>query len=153
MKVTARPQTDQNIQTQPLHNGKNTHSLSVEKKNKHDCQASLEKYHSDFTHEYLFGDRQKAFGLLPFIDPNYDNGYFLLIAAEEVDSNMIEELLERGAKVGIQEALAAATCNRDDKGCIELLIEKGKANPLLLSGTTAAFHPRIKAYLAEASNS
>ena len=61
---------------------------------------------------------------------------------------MVNALLERGAKVGIQDALAAAAINEEDKGCIELLINKGRATPLLLQGTDVASHPGIKAYLS-----
>jgi hypothetical protein len=155
MKVTAPRQTDQvnDSQTELLNNGKNAQSPSVEKKERHDCRLALEEYHSDFTHEYLFGERQRAFELLPFIDPNYDDGYFLIITARKADTEMVGALLERGAKASIQDALAAAAFNKDDKGCIDLLIKKGGANPLLFQGTTAAFHPVIKAYLTEANHS
>ena len=99
-----------------------------------------------------FGDHQKAIELLPFIDPDYDDSYFLVIAARKADVEMVEALLERGAKASIQDALGIAACHKDDKGCIELLIEKGGANPLLLQGTSAVYHPIIKAYLAEVNH-
>jgi hypothetical protein len=147
MKITARPQ-DYINNTNHASNGKHTQSIALESNGRHNCRLALEEYHSDFSHEYLFGDRQKALELLPFIDVNYDDGYFLLIAARKADFEMVTALLERGATAGIQDALGAAASNKDDKGCIELLVEKGKANPLLLRGTDVAFHPRIKAYLS-----
>ena len=139
MKIAARTQAD--------YVNNSNHSPALKKEEKYQPQRSIEEYHADFTRAYLFGDRQEAIELLPFIEVNYDDGYFLVIAARKGDVEMLTALLEKGAKAGIQDALGAAASNIEDDRCIDLLVKHG-ANPLLLRGTDACLHPRIKALVS-----
>ena len=106
-----------------------------------------------FQHEYVFGDQEKAVELLDYIDPNYDEGYFFVIAARNGDVDMLTTLIEKGREKdpdnttnSIQEGLGTAA-HSGHLNCVELLIEKG-ANPKELIGTTGYDnHQHIKEYL------
>ena len=103
-----------------------------------------------FSHNYLFkGEtgRSFCFEYIEDIDPNYDEGYFLTIAAREGDSEMLQTLIEIGANVNIDnESALTAAANSKYKDCIKLLISKG-ANPDKLKFTTA--YPIIQKCLQE----
>jgi ankyrin repeat protein len=89
-----------------------------------------------FINEYTFGDRKKALEDLPFIDPDHDNGYLLLMAIQEQDIKLLKALLKRGAKVGLDDVLGAAV-RKGNKECAAKLIQFG-ANPESLIGTDAS---------------
>ena len=93
-----------------------------------------------FQHEYVFGDRKKATELLDYIDPNYDEGYFFIIAARNGDIDMLTALIEKGKEKNldttnsIQEGLIASA-NAEQKECVKMLVDNG-ANPKLLTGSS-----------------
>lgn len=107
----------------------------------------IQDYNEDFGDHYIYGRREKAVELLDYIDLNYNNGYFLTIAAQRGDKNMLERLIEKGANVNIDnESALTAAANRKYEDCIKLLIREG-ANPDKLKFTTA--YPIIQKCLQE----
>jgi ankyrin repeat protein len=135
------------VETRAQINGEHSlQSLTLQRTEEDNRALLVEKYNDEFIYEYLFGDRSKAMALVPFIDPDHDDGFFIYQAAKKSDVDMVRALLERGATVGIQDALEVAALKGDGEECIKLLIQHG-ANPLLLQGTMGAFHPYIEALL------
>jgi hypothetical protein len=121
-------------------------SSTVYKVEENERELSKEEYHDIFIQMYLFGEKEEAMKLVPFIDPNYDEGFLVKKAAQRADIEMLTALLNKGATAGIQDALVAAARKIDDKGCINLLIQHG-ANPLLLRETDLSLNPAIQAFL------
>lgn len=95
-------------------------------------------FHEDFLREYLFYDKENAvknYLNSPYIDINYNNGLFLFKAAEAGDISTLTLLLEKGADVGLTDALGAAAHNGHED-IVTLLIERG-ADPEIIRDTEA----------------
>lgn len=101
-----------------------------------------------FQENYIYGNIKEAKECVDYIDVNYDDGYFLTIAAKNGDSEMLGILIKKGADVNIsnESALRAAARN-GHKDCVELLINNG-ADPKKLIGTSSYNnHGNIKDFL------
>jgi hypothetical protein len=95
---------------------------------------TAEKYPNEkFKEEYIFGDKEKAREYLDRIDVDYDEGYFLIKAAQKGDVEVLRALLEREARVGLDDALGAAA-REGDIECAKVLIQAG-ADPKSFIGT------------------
>lgn len=67
-----------------------------------------EDFNERFENLYIAGDKKGAMEYFDKIDVNYDDGIFILRAAEEGDDQLVSHLLEKGAKAGIFDAFAQA---------------------------------------------
>ena len=116
----------------------------------------IQNLNEAFSHNYLFeGEtgRDFCFKYTDFIDPNYDEGYFFIIAARNGDTEMLNSLIEKGNQKdpdnttnSIQEGLGTAA-HKGHLDCVELLIKNG-ADSKKLRGTTAYNnYQHIKEYL------
>ena len=100
----------------------------------------IQDYNEDFENHYIYGRREKAMKYIDFIDPDYDEGYFFIIAARNGDIEMLNALIEKGREKdlditnSIQEGLIASA-NARQKECVKMLVDNG-ANPGLLAGTS-----------------
>ncbi|AHH01741.1 hypothetical protein pv_174 [Pithovirus sibericum] len=72
---------------------------------------------------YSKGDLQETFRQLSIIGVDCNHGYFLVKAAENDDTEMVEELLKRGATVSIVSAFQEAACSGWTE-CVKLLLDK-----------------------------
>jgi hypothetical protein len=106
----------------------------------------------EFKKAFISGNKEKAKTYLNKIDVNYDEGYFLRRVAQEGDSDILIELLERGANVRLTDALKEAAHHGHIK-CVEILIEHaekhGNAKELVapLEGTNALInHPAAEQF-------
>ena len=99
-----------------------------------------------FSHNYLFkGEtgRSFCFEYIEDIDPNYDEGYFLTMAAREGDNKMLQALIARGADVNIDNESALKTAiNHRQEDCVKLLVIEG-ADPKKLWGTARYEYNKI----------
>ena len=102
----------------------------------------VKDFNEAFQEQYvIFKDKEAALELLDYIDPNYDEGFFFVIAARNRDIDMLTALIERGNQKdpgntinSIQEGLIASA-NARQKECVKMLVDNG-ANPKLLAGTS-----------------
>ena len=103
-------------------------------------------FNEAFSHNYLFEGktgRDFCFKYIEYIDVDYDKGYFLTMAAQEGDDEMLRALIEKGADVNIDnESALTAAINHRQEGCVKLLVDEG-ANPKKLWGTALAAYNKI----------
>lgn len=118
----------------------------------------IQNLNEAFSHNYLFeGEtgRDFCFKYTNFIDPNYDEGYFFIIAARNGDTEMLNALIEKGNQENpnnttnsIQEGLGTAA-HKGYLDCVKLLIENGADPKKLIGYSSYDNHKHIKKYLDE----
>lgn len=100
-----------------------------------------------FENHYTYNRKEEAMKYIDFINPNYDEGYFLAEAAQKGDYEMLQALIDKRADVNIcNESALTAAANSKHKNCIKLLIKAG-ADPDRLKFTTA--YPIVQECLQE----
>lgn len=98
-----------------------------------------------YIEEYHYGDKTKAMKYLPYVDINYDDGFFLRIACRDHDNDTIKILLERGADIGLADVFEWTAYNGNVEG-IKLLIEYGADINSLKGSSALTNHPHSRKY-------
>lgn len=121
---------------------------SIQDKNEINASEINEK----FLQAYVLESREKAIkdyleNSDVDIDVNYKEGLFLIKAAQAGDVKALELLIEKGANVGLVEALSYAA-DYKHMDCVEFLLRKG-VDPNALKGTETYrnHHKYMEAFL------
>lgn len=94
-------------------------------------------------HEYICGNKEKVYQYAEYVDPNYENGHILKIAASNNDNELIKLLLQHRINVDLSGVLGDVALNGNLEA-VKLFITAG-ANPLKLENTVAwSYHKEIK---------
>ena len=108
-----------------------------------DCENESEISRT-WLNEYIGGN--KSLQCVEYIDPNYENGHILKVAARHNDNELIKSLLQHQIKVDLSEALGEAALHGNLEG-VKLFIEGG-VDPLSIKNTLAwVNHQHVKEYL------
>jgi hypothetical protein len=83
-----------------------------------DIEESIDE---KFMKAYRAGDMETAKSYLEKINVNYKNGHFLINIIRKDDDQMLKIILDKGASVGLANALGTAACDRRMK-CVKILI-------------------------------
>lgn len=101
-------------------------SLSENEENFNKVSNYIAEVNNLFTFHYGTRNREAAMKLLPFVDPNFEDGLVISKAAARGDEEMLVKLIQKGANVRIcdNSALLGAV-NSGSVECVRILLDYG----------------------------
>lgn len=109
----------------------------------------MENYNEKFYEKYGYGKREKALSYLDrnLLDVDYDKGSFLFQAVNEDDPELLDKLLEKGARKKVGDAFEWAAYN-GKISCMKVFIKHGMKTSFLKGKVASTNHRLTREFLA-----